>query len=95
MAAGVDQLGELRLADRQAWGDAAHAPELASSKSQMNSRPVPSRVKLLAVLGEHGDARTEQGAAHRQDQRSRGASDRGTSGGSVSPGPGSPPRSIG
>ncbi len=40
----------------------------SSSKSQMNSRPVPSFVKLRPSFGENRDARAEEGAAHGRDQ---------------------------
>ena len=40
-----------------------------SSKSQMNSRPVPFARVAAAVLGEDRDARAEQRAPHHRDER--------------------------
>ena len=68
MAAGVDQLGELRVADRDARRDAAHAARLFLE--------IPDEFaagaflcEAAAVLCENCDARAEQGAAHGRDQR--------------------------
>src|SRR5437868_13713157 len=68
MAAGVDQRGELRVADRDARRDVADAPRLFLE--------IPNEFaagaffcEAAAVLGESCDTRAEQGAAHGRDQR--------------------------
>src|SRR3984893_2884295 len=64
---GVDQLGESRLADREAGGDGADAPGLLLEVPDECAAGAFSG-EVSAVLGEDGDPRTEKSAAHRWDQ---------------------------
>src|SRR6266849_3397755 len=68
VAAGVDEALELRLADRQAGGDRADTPRLFLEVPD-EFAPGPFAGERAAVLGEDRDARAEQRAAHRGDQR--------------------------
>src|SRR6516164_4854771 len=64
---GVDEFGELRLADREAGGDGADAPGFFLEIPDEFATGAFFR-KIAAVLGEHCDPRAKEGAAHRRDQ---------------------------
>ena len=67
MAAGVDQLGELRFADREAGSDGADAPGFFFEIPNELAAGALFR-KAPRVFREHGDTRAEQGASHCRDQ---------------------------
>src|SRR5437016_11556730 len=68
MAAGVDQLGELRFADREAGGDRADAAGfLLEVPDELAAGTFSGEAS--AVFGEDRDPRAEEGASHGWNQR--------------------------